>query len=77
VPLHGAGRLLEASSVPIVEQAREHAPNDDRRVSQYGLSGSDARTVRVVLGDGRVSGPSEVAVLSWGSQARRRPDTPL
>ena len=52
-PPRGRGRLLETSSVPIVEQAREHAPNDDRRVTQYGLSGSDTRTARVVLGDGK------------------------
>ena len=41
VPPRVTGRLLEASSMPIVETAREHAPNDDRRVSQYGLPGSE------------------------------------
>jgi hypothetical protein len=68
VPPRCGSKSVKAWSMPIVEQARKHTPDNDRCVSQYGLPVDErGRPVEVSSATECVGWTVRgVAVLSWG-----------
>src|SRR6266581_3490676 len=66
--------LGHRGSDPVEDEAIQNATYVDRCVSQYGLPADDSgRSCRAPSGLGMSGLTVRVAILSWGSQARRRP----